>query len=114
MDDLLRKLKAVADPVRLQMLELLRDPSPECCSVPGAVCACDFELPLGLSQPTVSHHLKVLVEAGLIGATKRGRWVYYRLKPEAFATLTAHLARFQQPSPNEVPARTSAPPPQGA
>lgn len=96
MDDLLLKLKALADPVRLQLLDFLRNPIPECCSVPGAVCACDFETPLGLSQPTISHHLKILVQAGLVNASKRGRWVYYQLNPEAFASITAHLTRFQQ------------------
>lgn len=98
MDDLLRKLKALADPVRLQILGFLRDPAPECCSVPGAVCACDFETPLGLAQPTISHHLKLLVEADLVRASKRGRWVYYQLNPEAFASVTAYLVHFQQQS----------------
>ena len=53
----------------------------------GEVCACDFTGPVGLSQPTVSHHLKVLVEAGLLTREQRGKWAYYRLVPAALDTL---------------------------
>jgi len=66
-------LAAVADPVRLQMLSIISGSST------GEVCACDFVGPIDKSQPTVSHHLKVLSEAGLIEGDKRGRWVWYRL-----------------------------------
>jgi ArsR family transcriptional regulator, arsenate/arsenite/antimonite-responsive transcriptional repressor len=90
-------LKAIADPVRLQILEFLRSPQPVCCSRGDGVCACDFEAVLGLSQPTVSHHLKLLVEAGLVRAERRGRWVYYELEPEAFATLIERLRPFTVP-----------------
>lgn len=69
-------LKAIADPARLRLLSLVaaRD---------GDACACDLTEPLGLSQPTVSHHLKTLVEAGLLHREKRGVWAYYSLVPGA-------------------------------
>jgi ArsR family transcriptional regulator, arsenate/arsenite/antimonite-responsive transcriptional repressor len=72
-EQLSRTLKAIADPARLQVLSYLRaQPNRE-------ACACDFVEPLGLAQPTVSHHLKVLHEAGLLEREKRATWVYYRL-----------------------------------
>ncbi len=73
MDELAKVLKAAADPKRLQMLDLL-----SC----GMMCACDFTEKLGVSQPNVSHHLKILREAGLITANKRGRWVDYKINHE--------------------------------
>lgn len=72
---LANQLSAIADPVRLQMLSIIAS------STSGEVCACDFVGPIGKSQPTVSHHLKVLTEAGLVAGDKRGRWVWYRLSP---------------------------------
>ncbi|CAN5766636.1 hypothetical protein BH23DEI1_BH23DEI1_09950 [soil metagenome] len=94
MDDLALPLKAIADPVRLQILEFLHAPVASCCSRGDGVCGCDFEQLLGLSQPTVSHHMKLLVDAGLVRAEKRGRWVYYDLEPAAFAAIADRLARF--------------------
>ncbi len=70
-------LSALADPVRIQMLSIIAS------SATGEVCACDFVEPIGKSQPTVSHHLKVLNEAGLIAGEKRGRWIWYRRAPGA-------------------------------
>ncbi len=69
-------LAALADPVRLRIVSMLIA-APE-----GSSCGCDLEQPLGLSQPTVSHHLKVLREAGLIEGERQGRWVHYRVVPE--------------------------------
>jgi ArsR family transcriptional regulator len=69
------QLSAIADPVRIQMLSIIAS------SGTGEVCACDFVGPIGKSQPTISHHLKVLNEAGLIAGDKRGRWIWYRLAP---------------------------------
>lgn len=69
-------LAALADPVRLRIVSMLLE-APE-----GSSCGCDLEDPLGLSQPTVSHHLKVLREAGLVEGERRGRWVHYRVVPE--------------------------------
>lgn len=76
-------LKAVADPSRLQLLALIR------ASDSGEVCACDFTEPLGLSQPTVSHHLKVLTDAGLIRREQRGTWAWFSIEPERLSELAA-------------------------
>ncbi len=70
---------ALADPIRLRLLSLIAT------SVDGEVCACDLVAPVGKSQPTVSHHLKVLREAGLVEADKRGIWMWYRAIPERIA-----------------------------
>ena len=72
---------ALADPVRLQVLSILAG-APE-----GEVCVCDFVGPLGKSQPTVSHHLKVLSDAGLVHGERRSKWVYYSLDRQRLATL---------------------------
>ena len=73
--------RAIADPTRLRLLSLLAS------SPGGEACVCDLVEPLALSQPTISHHLKVLYEAGLLGREKRGLWVYYRLVPERLQML---------------------------
>lgn len=96
MTDLATRFKALADPVRLRMLEFLRDPDSRCCAQEDGVCACDFETVLGVSQPTVSHHMKILVQAELVRAEKRGRWMYYELNPAAFEELTEALQRYQR------------------
>ncbi len=76
---LARDFAVLADPVRLRLLSLLA-------SAPtGEVCVCELVEPLDRSQPTVSHHLKVLSDAGLIVGEKRGRWVWYRAVPERLA-----------------------------
>jgi ArsR family transcriptional regulator len=84
-DALAGRLGAVADPVRLGVLSIIAN------SPSGEVCACDFVEPLGKSQPTVSHHLKVLTEAGLIEGDKRGRWIWYRLGDDAVGSLAKAL-----------------------
>jgi ArsR family transcriptional regulator, arsenate/arsenite/antimonite-responsive transcriptional repressor len=76
-------LKAVADPARLQLLALIR------AADAGEACVCDLVEPLGLSQPTVSHHLKVLAEAGLISRQKRGTWAWYSVMPERLEEIAA-------------------------
>src|SRR3954453_19340204 len=73
---LARTLKAPPDPARLRLLSLVA------AHEGGEACVCDLIEPVGLSQPTVSHHLKVLVDAGLLARDKRGLWAYYRLVPE--------------------------------
>jgi ArsR family transcriptional regulator len=83
---LARTLKAVADPARLRLLSLVA------AHEGGEACVCDLTEPLGLSQPTVSHHLKVLVEAGLLTRDKRGVWAYFAIVPEALNALAAVLA----------------------
>ena len=78
-------LKAIADPVRLRLLSLVAS------HTEGEDCVCDLNDAFDLSQPTISHHLKVLYEVGLLDRSKRGVWVYYRAKPEALADLAALL-----------------------
>jgi len=79
-------LQALADPARLRLLSLIA-------SCPGSeACGCDLTTPVGLSQPTVSHHLKVLHEAGLLDRERRGKWVYYRVRPERLASLRSLLS----------------------
>lgn len=75
--------KVLADPVRLRLLSMVA-------SVDEA-CVCDLLEPSGVSQPTVSHHLKVLHEVGLVDREKRGRWVYYRAVPERLSVLAEIL-----------------------
>jgi ArsR family transcriptional regulator len=70
-----RLLKALADPVRLRLMSLI--------TAADEACVCDLAAPFALSQPTISHHLRVLREAGLIDAERRGTWIYYRARPEA-------------------------------
>lgn len=76
---------ALADPVRLRVLSILAT-APE-----GEVCVCEFVGPLGKSQPTISHHVKILGEAGLVTADRRGKWVWYSLNRQRLADLQAAL-----------------------
>jgi ArsR family transcriptional regulator len=76
-------VKALADPVRLRLLSLVAS------HAEGEACVCDLNDAFDLSQPTISHHLKVLHESGLLDRSKRGVWVYYRVQPEALADLGA-------------------------
>jgi ArsR family transcriptional regulator len=76
--------KVLADPARLQLVSLLASG--------GQTCVCDLTTPVGLSQPTVSHHLKVLLAAGLVTRERRGTWMYYRLVPERLGVLRDALA----------------------
>jgi len=77
--------KAVADPVRLRLLSLIAAHSG------GEACVCDLTGAFALSGPTISHHLKVLREAGLISGERRATWVYYRVRPEAMRQLASVL-----------------------
>ena len=79
--DLARMFKALGDPVRLRMLSLIA------AHEGGESCVCDISPAFDLSQPTISHHLKVLREAGLLGSERRGTWVYYIARPDAMAAL---------------------------
>jgi ArsR family transcriptional regulator len=81
-----RQFAALADPVRLRLVSLLATADD------GAVCACDLVGPVGKSQPTVSHHLKVLTEAGLVTSERRGRNVWYATVPAALEALRTALA----------------------
>jgi ArsR family transcriptional regulator len=82
-DDLAQVFGALADPVRVRILSLI--------AAAGQVCSCNLLEPLGKSQPTVSHHTRVLAEAGLIRGEKRGRWVWWSLVPERFDEVRASL-----------------------
>lgn len=85
-------LKALADPARLRILSMLaRTPT-------GELCVCHLTRPLGLSQPTVSHHMKQLRRVGLVRSVRRGRWVYYRLVPERLESIRAALALEPDPT----------------
>jgi ArsR family transcriptional regulator len=78
-------LRVLADPSRLRLLSLIQ-------AQPGAeACVCNLTEPLGLSQPTVSHHLKVLTQAGLLEREQRGRWAYYRVVPGQLTALRTLL-----------------------
>lgn len=79
-------LKALADPARLRLISMVAAHEDQ------EACVCDLTEPLGLSQPTVSHHLKVLVEAGYLTRSKRGIWAYYRLVPGALDSAAALIA----------------------
>ncbi|MFB6611283.1 metalloregulator ArsR/SmtB family transcription factor [Agromyces sp. NPDC056379] len=80
-----RTLKAIADPVRLRLVSIVA------ASEGREACVCDLTEPVGLSQPTVSHHLKILTEAGILSRSKRGTWAYYRLVPGALEAIAAPL-----------------------
>lgn len=77
--------KALADPVRLRLLSIVAS------AAAGEACACDLTAPVGRSQPTVSHHMAVLVDVGLVHREQRGRWAWYRLNPEKVAAVRAAL-----------------------
>ncbi len=85
--ELERLFKALADRHRLQIINCLLQADGE------AVCVCEFQPTLGIAQPTVSHHLKQLVEAGLLDREKRGTFAYYRLKPGALERIGSLLAQ---------------------
>jgi ArsR family transcriptional regulator, arsenate/arsenite/antimonite-responsive transcriptional repressor len=78
--------KALGDPVRLRLLSMIASAGG------GEVCVCDLSGEFRLTGPTISHHLKVLREAGLVDSDRRGTWVYYRLVPAALALLAGMLA----------------------
>lgn len=79
-------LKAIADPTRLRLLSLIQ------AHEGGEACVCDLTTPIGLTQPTVSHHLRVLLEAGLVTRSRRGSWAYYRAVPARLAALAAVIS----------------------
>jgi ArsR family transcriptional regulator len=83
--DLARLLKALADPVRLQLVSMVAAHDG------GEACVCALTEPLGLTQPTISHHLKTLVDAGIFTRDKRGVWAYYALVPGVLGTIAAAL-----------------------
>ena len=84
-EELAARFKALADPTRVAIVNQL--------SAADEVCVCNLTATFDLSQPTISHHLKILREAGLVESTRRGTWAYYRLVPEAVAALRSALGR---------------------
>lgn len=83
---LARVFKALGDPTRVKLFSLIA------ASQSGEMCVCDLTAPVKLSQPTVSHHMKILVDAGLVTREQRGRWAYYAATPGALLTAVGHLA----------------------
>ncbi|MGA7204496.1 MAG: metalloregulator ArsR/SmtB family transcription factor [Specibacter sp.] len=83
--DSARILKALSDPNRLRLLSIVK------AGDGGEACVCDLTEPLDLGQPTVSHHLKILVDAGLLAREKRGTWAYYSLVPGALEAVSASI-----------------------
>lgn len=84
-DKLARTLKAIADPARLRLISMVA------AHEDAEACVCDLTEPLGLGQPTVSHHLKKLVDAGILSRDKRGTWAYYKIVPGALDSLATLL-----------------------
>lgn len=99
--ELSKVFKALADPVRLRLLSMIAS------RAGGEVCVCDLTPAFDLAQPTISHHLKLLKQAGLIDSERRGTWVYYRLLPQMTDRLAGILTRpagEPLPQPTETPA----------
>jgi ArsR family transcriptional regulator, arsenate/arsenite/antimonite-responsive transcriptional repressor len=82
-DELAARFRALADPTRVAIINSL--------SAADEVCVCNLTATFDLSQPTISHHLKILREAGLVESSRRGTWAYYRLVPEAISALRGAL-----------------------
>jgi len=85
-EELAAAFKLLADPVRLRILSLIANSSQ------GELCGCDLPATIGRSQPTISHHLSLLAEAGLITREQRGKWAWFRLEPDRVAILRNALA----------------------
>ncbi len=83
--DLAQVLKALADPTRLRLVSMVA------AHENGEACVCELTDPLGLTQPTISHHLKILVDAGIFTRSQRGKWAYYAIVPAALDSLAAIL-----------------------
>ena len=77
--------KALSDPIRVQLVDVLR-------KAPGQVCVCELQPLFDVSQPTLSHHLKKLRDAGIVGVERRGLWAYYHVLPESTAELAAWVS----------------------
>lgn len=87
--ELAAQLKALSDPVRLRLLSVVAS------HMGGEACVCDLSVGIEVGQPTVSHHLKVLRQAGLLASERRGSWVYYRVIPQALQRLSDVLGAQQ-------------------
>jgi ArsR family transcriptional regulator len=96
-EELAAVLKALADPVRLRLVSVIA------AAAAGEVCACDLPAAVDRSQPTVSHHLTQLVRAGLLHREQRGKWAWFRVRPEGFAAVRVALGEGLVPGPVPVP-----------
>lgn len=85
-ETLARVFKALGDPTRVKLVSLIA------ASAEGEACICDLTEPVGLSQPTVSHHMKLLVEAGLVNREQRGKWAYFSVVPNVLRSLATAIA----------------------
>lgn len=99
-EQLARVFRALADPARVKLLSLIAG------ATDGEACVCDLIEPVHLSQPTVSHHMRQLVDAGLITREQRGKWAYYRVVSSTLASVSSALA----PSPPARPASSMGTP----
>ncbi len=97
-EDSILALNALADPVRLSILEFLWDPVSDVFRTEEGICAGDIVDFLGVSQPTVSHHMKTLIGAGLVKAEKRGQRVFYECITEGMNGVIHYLERYRQPT----------------
>ncbi len=88
--------KALGDPTRVRLLSLIA------ATEGGEACICDLTAPVGLSQPTVSHHMKLLVDAGLVTREQRGKWAFYAVVDEALSSLSAALDAHRKPATASV------------
>ena len=95
--DLAPVFKALGDPTRLKILDLLRSRGKSCCDLVSreerGLCACDIEKAVGLSQAAISHHMDLLRRTGLVEASKRGRWMFYRRNEATLASLAESIAK---------------------
>jgi ArsR family transcriptional regulator, arsenate/arsenite/antimonite-responsive transcriptional repressor len=91
-ETLAASLKAIADPIRLRLISLVA------AHEDGEACVCELTEPVALSQPTVSHHLKILVDAGVLTREQRGKWAHYRLVPNTLNTISALIATPSSPA----------------
>lgn len=116
--DLEEQMRALGDPVRMRIVRLLALPARSRSAPDSGYCACDIAEVMGVSQSTISHHMKVLMQAGLVDGEKSGRWVYYRLREAAFSDLAACFARLARqsaacveagPAPGTGPAQDCGP-----
>ena len=96
-EDTILTLKALADPIRLSILEFLWDPVSDVFRTEEGICAGDIVDFLDVSQPTVSHHMKILIAAGLVEAEKRGQRVYYECVTEGMDEAIRYLERYRKP-----------------
>ena len=94
-ETLATSLKALSDPTRLRLVSLVAAHEDQ------EACVCDLTEPVALSQPTVSHHLKILVEAGILTREQRGKWAYYRLVPDTLADLARLITPPGPPAPGQ-------------